>query len=50
MLARLHWGGGPVPVEHAWLHAHLQIVGFFGTLIVGVPTTSSRASPDDRWP
>jgi hypothetical protein len=36
MLARLHWGGGPVPAEHVWLHAHLQIVGFFGTLIVGV--------------
>ena len=28
MLARLHWGGGPVPAEHVWLHAHLQIVGF----------------------
>jgi len=36
MLARLHWGGGPVPVEHVWLHAHLQVFGFFGTLIVGV--------------
>jgi hypothetical protein len=36
MLARLHWGGGPVPAEHVWLHAHLQVFGFFGTLIVGV--------------
>jgi hypothetical protein len=36
MLARLYWGGGPVPIEHVWLHAHLQIVGFFGTLILGV--------------
>jgi hypothetical protein len=36
MLARLHWGGGPVSAEHVWLHAHFQVVGFFGTLIVGV--------------
>jgi hypothetical protein len=36
MLTRLHWGGGPVPAEHIWLHAHLQVFGFFGTLIVGV--------------
>lgn len=36
MLARLHWGGGPIPAEHVWLHAHLQVFGFFGTLIVGV--------------
>jgi hypothetical protein len=36
MLARLHWGGGPVPAEHVWLHAHLQAFGFFGTLIVGM--------------
>jgi hypothetical protein len=36
MLARLYWGGGPVPAEHVWLHAHLQVFGFFGTLIVGV--------------
>jgi hypothetical protein len=36
MLARLHWGGGPVPAEHVWLHAHLQTFGLFGTLIVGV--------------
>src|SRR5262245_17686241 len=35
MLARLDWGGGSVPAEHVWLHAHLQIVGF-ATLIVGV--------------
>jgi hypothetical protein len=36
MLSRLHWGGGPVPAEHVWLHAHLQVFGLFGTLIVGV--------------
>ena len=36
MLARLHWGGGPVSAECVWLHAHLQAFGFFGTLIVGV--------------
>jgi hypothetical protein len=36
MLARLHWGGGPVSAESVWLHAHLQAFGFFGTLIVGV--------------
>jgi hypothetical protein len=36
MLARLHWGGGPVPAEHVWLHAHLQVFGLFGTLIVGM--------------
>jgi hypothetical protein len=36
MLARLHWGGGPGPAEHVWLHAHLQVFGFFATLIVGV--------------
>jgi hypothetical protein len=36
MLTRLYWGGGPIPAEHVWLHAHVQIVGFFGTLIVGV--------------
>ena len=57
MLARLHWGGGPVPVEHAWLHAHLQIFGFFGTLIVGVahhlvPRFAGRpvaVTPLTRW-
>jgi len=57
MLARPHWGGGPVPVEHAWLHAHLQIFGFFGTLIVGVahhlvPRFAGRpvaATPLTRW-
>jgi hypothetical protein len=36
MLVRLYWGGGAVTAEHAWLHAHLQTIGFFGTLIVGV--------------
>jgi hypothetical protein len=56
MLARLYWGGGPVPPEHVWLHAHLQGIGFFGTLIVGVahhlvprfagrPVASTRLTP-----
>lgn len=36
MLARLYWGGGPIPAEHVWLHAHLQVFGLFGTLIVGM--------------
>ncbi|HWC05102.1 MAG TPA: hypothetical protein VHF87_20300 [Methylomirabilota bacterium] len=36
MLVRLYWDGGPIPAEHVWLHAHLQVFGFFGTLIVGV--------------
>jgi len=57
MLTRLYWGGGPVPAEHAWLHAHLQIFGFFGTLIVGVahhlvPRFAGRpvaAAPLARW-
>jgi hypothetical protein len=26
MLARLHWGGGPVSAEQVWLHAHFQVV------------------------
>ena len=57
MLGRLCWGGGPVPVEHVWLHAHLQIFGFFGTLIVGVahhlvPRFAGRpvtVTPLTRW-
>jgi hypothetical protein len=36
MLVRLHWGGGPIPAEHVWFHAHLQVFGLFATLIVGV--------------
>ena len=57
MLARLYWGGGPVPAEHVWLHAHLQVFGFFGTLIVGmahhlVPRFAGRpvgATPLRPW-
>jgi hypothetical protein len=57
MLTRLYWGGGPVPVESVWLHAHLQIFGFFGTLIVGiahhlVPRFAGRpvtVTPRTRW-
>jgi hypothetical protein len=36
MLAGLHWGWGAAAAETAWLHAHLQIFGFFGVLILGV--------------
>lgn len=57
MLARLHWGGGPVSAESVWLHAHLQVFGFFGTLIVGVahhvlPRFAGRpvaVTPWTRW-
>jgi hypothetical protein len=36
MLAGLHWGWGAADAETGWLHAHLQIFGFFGVLILGV--------------
>jgi len=36
LLAWLYLGVAAVPVEWALLHAHLQIFGFFGTLIMGV--------------
>jgi hypothetical protein len=36
MLTRLYWGGGQVPPPWLLLHAHLQIFGLFGVLIVGV--------------
>jgi hypothetical protein len=36
MLTRLYWGGGPVPPPWLLLHAHLQIFGLFGVLLVGV--------------
>jgi hypothetical protein len=57
MLARLHWGGGSVSAEHVWLHAHFQVFGFFGTLIVGVahhlvPRFAGRpvaVTPRARW-
>jgi hypothetical protein len=54
MLARLHWGGGLVSAEPVWLHAHLQVFGFFGTLIVGVahhlvPRFAGRPVAVTRW-
>jgi hypothetical protein len=54
MLARLHWGGGPVSAESVWLHAHLQVFGFFGTLIMGVahhlvPRFAGRPVAVTRW-
>lgn len=36
LLTWLYLGAGAVPVEWMLLHAHLQIFGFFGTLIMGV--------------
>ncbi len=36
MLARLYLGGGPIPPAWLPLHAHLQVFGFFGVLILGV--------------
>jgi hypothetical protein len=36
LLAWLYLGVAAVPAEWILLHAHLQIVGFFGTLIMGV--------------
>jgi hypothetical protein len=36
MLTRLYWGGGPIPPPWLLLHAHLQIFGLFGVLLVGV--------------
>jgi hypothetical protein len=36
LLAWLYLGAAAVPVEWRWLHAHLQIFGFFGSLILGV--------------
>lgn len=36
MLAWLYWGFPAVPVEWILLHAHLQVFGFFSTLIPGV--------------
>jgi hypothetical protein len=56
MLAWLYLGASAVTVDTLLLHAHLQTVGFFGTLIPGVahhlvarftgrPTTATRATP-----
>jgi hypothetical protein len=36
LLAWLYLGAGAVPARWLLLHAHLQIFGFFGTLIMGV--------------
>ena len=36
MLTRFYWGGGQVAPPWPLLHAHLQILGLFGVLIVGV--------------
>jgi hypothetical protein len=36
MLAWLYQGAAAVPVQWILLHAHVQIFGFFGTLIMGV--------------
>jgi hypothetical protein len=50
MLTRLYWGGGPVPPPWLLLHAHVQIFGLFGVLLVGmahhlVPRFAGRAVP-----
>ncbi|HSE91804.1 MAG TPA: hypothetical protein VLF19_00750 [Methylomirabilota bacterium] len=56
MLAWLYLGASAVTVDTVLLHAHLQTVGFFGTLIPGVahhlvarftgrPTRPTRATP-----
>lgn len=56
MLGGLHWGWGAAGAETAWLHAHLQVFGFFGVLILGVaqhllprfagrPVTLGRPAP-----
>ncbi|MCL6639810.1 MAG: hypothetical protein K6T92_00395, partial [Candidatus Rokubacteria bacterium] len=36
MLAWLYGGGPAVPMPLVLLHAHVQVFGFFGTLIAGV--------------
>ena len=58
MLAWLYLGVAAVPAEWIQLHAHVQIFGFFGTLIMGVaqhllPRFTGRPvsrSPFMRWP
>ncbi len=55
MLMRLYWGGGPVPPAWPLLHAHLQIFGLFGVLILGfahhvVPRFAGRPVAPDRGP
>ena len=55
MLSRLYWGGGPVPPAWLLLHAHLQIFGLFGVLILGVahhlvPRFVGRPVTADRAP
>ncbi len=55
MLMRLYWGGGPVPPAWPLLHAHLQIFGLFGVLILGVahhlvPRFADRPVAPDRGP
>jgi len=55
LLTRLHWGGGPVPPAWLLLHAHLQIFGLFGVLILGVahhlvPRFVGRPVTADRAP
>ncbi|MBI2466945.1 MAG: nitroreductase family deazaflavin-dependent oxidoreductase, partial [Candidatus Rokubacteria bacterium] len=57
MLARLYLGGGPIPPAWLPLHAHLQVFGFFGVLILGVaqhlvPRFAGRPvtrSPASTW-
>ncbi|HSB40225.1 MAG TPA: NnrS family protein [Methylomirabilota bacterium] len=57
LLAWLYLGAAAVPVQWILLHAHVQIFGFFGTLIMGVaqhllPRFTGRAvtpSPLMQW-
>jgi hypothetical protein len=54
MLARLAWGGGQVAPALVLLHAHLQVFGFFGSLIPGValhlvPRFAGRPVAPVRW-
>ena len=53
MLTRLYLGGGPIPPAWLFLHAHLQIFGFFGALVLGVahhlvPRFAGRPVTPDR--
>jgi hypothetical protein len=53
MFTRMYWGGGQVPPPWLLLHAHLQIFGLFGVLLVGVahhlvPRFAGRAGEPHR--
>ena len=47
-LYRLYLRGGQVTPEWLWLHAHLQVFGFFGVLL-GVVLRSAEVLADSGW-